>query len=296
MRAARVLYPAAGLLLAAAAISPLLAQLSTPAVSSVVPVTPGASTPASAPASPGGMVTTSSRLPTRTLRMILPDPALLDGSKLPSDKYPEYGMIGEFEMPGDEITDPGQNQRVGASNPNQNEPTVGGAAKQDPNQKGGGGAASQAKAEQAGGGGESQDKSGGSSGAQQAKSDKSGGGSSGGSNSAGGSNTANTKAGGQSPGRNDPNAKAEGIQVGSLVVDESAADSPQIDVTGVPIAIGVGDTAMAIKPVAAAAGTTGTQSAGNTQQAGKATGPTGGAGGSSGNRGAERGKTMPSGL
>ena len=57
------------------------------------------------------MVTTSSRLPTRTLRMILPDPALLDGSKLAPDKYPEYGMIGEFEMPGDEITEPGQNQR-----------------------------------------------------------------------------------------------------------------------------------------------------------------------------------------
>ncbi len=295
MRTGRALYPFAGLLLAAAAISPLLAQLGAPAVSSVAPVTPGSSGANAAP-SPGGMVTTSSRLPTRTLRMILPDPALLDGSKLAPDKYPEYGMIGEFEMPGDEITEPGQNQRVGASNPNQTEPAPGGSAKQDPNQKGGGGGASQAKAEQAGSGGDSPDKSGGASGAQQAKSDKSGGGGSSGSNSAGGSNTANTKAGGQSPGRNDPNAKAEGIQVGSLVVDESVADSPQIDVTGVPIAIGVGDTAMAIKPVATAAGTTGTQSAGTTQQTGKASGPAGGAGGSSGNRGAERGKTMQSGL
>ena len=31
------------------------------------------------------------------------------------------------------------------------------------------------------------------------------------------------KAGGRSPGRNDPNAKAEGIQVGELQIDESAA-------------------------------------------------------------------------
>ena len=126
--------------------------------------------------------------------------------------------------------------------------------------------------------------------------------SSSGNNSAGGgSNTANTKAGGRSPGRNDPNAKAEGIQVGELKVDESAANAPQIDVTGAPMEIGIGDSVMAIKPVAApvAAAATGTQNAGTTQQSSKAAGPGGaqsGGGGSSGNRGSEKGKTMQSGL
>ncbi len=291
MRPARVLYPVAGLLFVAAAISPLLAQLAAPSsTSSVSTVAPGGST---LTPSPGGLVTTSSRLPTRTLRMVLPDPALLDGAKLAPDKYPEYGMIGDFEMPGDDVTDPAQNQRVGVNNPNQTEPTAGGNAKMDPNQKGGGGDASQPKADQAGGGGDAQSKSGAAGGAEQAKSDKSGSGSSG--SSGGGSNTAGgTKAGGKSPGRNDPNAKAEGIQVGEL---KGSEDSPQIDVTGVPIEIGVGDSAMAIKPVAAAAGVTGKESAGNTQQSSKTAGPAlGGAGGSSGNRGAERGKTMPSGL
>jgi len=295
MRPARVLYPVAGLLFVAAAISPLLAQLAAPSsTSSVSTVAPASSTPTP---SPGGLTTTSSRLPTRTLRMVLPDPALLDGAKLAPDKYPEYGMIGDFEMPGDDVTDPAQNQRVGVSKPNQTEPTAGGNAKMDPNQKGGGGDASQPKADQAGGGGDAQSKSGASGGAEQAKSDKSGSGSSG--SSGGGSNTAGgTKAGGKSPGRNDPNAKAEGVQVGELKIDDSVANSPEINASGVPVEIGIGDSTMAIKPVAAPATTTaGAQSAGNTQQSNKTGGPAqGGAGGSSGNRGAERGKTMPSGL
>ena len=33
---------------------------------------------------------------------ILPDPALLDGSKHPAEKRSEYGMIGDFELPGDD--------------------------------------------------------------------------------------------------------------------------------------------------------------------------------------------------
>lgn len=290
MRPARVLYPAAGLLLAALAISPLLAQLTSPSASSVSTVVPGTASPA-----PGGMVTTSSRLPTRTLRLNLPDPALLDGSKLAPDKYPEYGMIGDFEMPGDDITDPAQNQRVGATNPNLTEPTAGGNAKLDPNQKGGGGSAAQAAADQKGAGGDAQPKSDAAGGAAQAKSDKSGGG-----GSAAGSSGGGGKAGGKAPGSNDPNAKAQGTQVGNLVIDESVANSPQIDVSDAPVAIGIGDTAMAIKPVAAAAGVTGTQSAGNTQQTGQNTGgsgsQSGNVGGSNGNRGTERGKTMPSGL
>src|SRR3954468_8484745 len=42
----------------------------------------------------------------------LPDPALLDGSALEAEKRPEYGMLGEFEMPGDEKA---KSERVGQS-------------------------------------------------------------------------------------------------------------------------------------------------------------------------------------
>ena len=109
MRPTRVLYPFAALLAAAAAVSPLLAQLGSPANSSV------SSSPSTNTGSgtPGGISTSSSRLPSRPLRQILPDPALLDGSKLAPDKYPEYGMIGDVEMPGDDVTDPAQNQQIG---------------------------------------------------------------------------------------------------------------------------------------------------------------------------------------
>lgn len=33
---------------------------------------------------------------------VLPDPALLDGSNQPAEKKSEFGMIGDFELPGDE--------------------------------------------------------------------------------------------------------------------------------------------------------------------------------------------------
>jgi hypothetical protein len=277
MRGLRSISSAAGLFVAAALPAPLPAQSGpaagspTPALAPIVGVAP----PPTPPAPSGGMSLGSSRPPPRLLRLNLPDPALLDGSKLEADKYPDYGMIGEFELPGNEITEPGQNQRVGAPDPKLAEPVAGGgAARMDPNQKSGGG---QSNSEQAGAGG-------------QSESDKPGGG---GNNPA----AANAKAGGQTPAGNDPNAKAEGIQVGELKVDESVAAAKPIEVTGVPIAIGVGDSAMAIKPVAAAAGLTGTESAGNTQQAGKETGGNSGStGGGGANRGAERGKTMPSGL
>src|SRR6187402_2942748 len=35
-------------------------------------------------------------------RGVLPDPALLDGASQPVEKKSEYGMIGDFELPGDE--------------------------------------------------------------------------------------------------------------------------------------------------------------------------------------------------
>lgn len=42
----------------------------------------------------------------------LPDPALLDGSKEAAEKRAEYGMIGNFELPGQEET---KSDRVGAT-------------------------------------------------------------------------------------------------------------------------------------------------------------------------------------
>lgn len=42
----------------------------------------------------------------KTGRKVLPDPDLFDGSQLPPEKQPEFGMLGEFELPGgDERTD-----------------------------------------------------------------------------------------------------------------------------------------------------------------------------------------------
>ena len=42
-------------------------------------------------------------------RKTLPDPSLFDGSQNPAEKQPEFGMLGEFELPGSEE----QSDRVG---------------------------------------------------------------------------------------------------------------------------------------------------------------------------------------
>ena len=58
-------------------------------------------------------------------RKILPDPLLLDGSAHPVEKKPDYGMIGDFELPGDENA---QANRVGG--PQNGKPPAGAAGKQ----------------------------------------------------------------------------------------------------------------------------------------------------------------------
>src|SRR5687767_1384014 len=45
-------------------------------------------------------------------RGVLPDPVLLDGSTQPPEKKSEYGMIGDFELPGDENV---KNGKVGGA-------------------------------------------------------------------------------------------------------------------------------------------------------------------------------------
>src|SRR5581483_2066106 len=62
---------------------------------------PGASTRA-APAA--ATATSRSGAPSRSAlgKGPLPDPVLLDGSAQPAEKKPEHGMLGEFELPGDD--------------------------------------------------------------------------------------------------------------------------------------------------------------------------------------------------
>src|SRR6185369_14956468 len=98
-------------------------------------------------------------------------------------------------------------------------------------------------------------------------------------------------------GAGDPNAKAEGIQVGQLSGEGSAQDSIPAGEKPPPVAIG--DSAMKIQTNgAAAAGVVGAQQIGvNTQQHEKGTGSGGkGTGGAGGGNRAEKGRTMPAGL
>lgn len=84
----------------------------------------------------------------------LPDPAILDGSKEPAEKRPEFGMLGEFEMPGDENA---QSDRVGGGSQQQQQQSGGGQQQQQG--AGGGGGGSQPpdpNAKEGGGGGQQQ--------------------------------------------------------------------------------------------------------------------------------------------
>ena len=108
--------------------------------------------------------------------------------------------------------------------------------------------------------------------------------------------------GGPGGGQNDPNAKAEGIQVAELQTDESAGPAGQGGApdpnTKKPQPVAIGDPARQIKPAANAPGVVGAQvPAGNTQQMEKATGGAAKrSSGNSGNKGVERGRVMPAGL
>ena len=128
----------------------------------------------------------------------LPDPALLDGSTQPAEKKSEHGMIGDFELPGDE------NARSGK---------VGGP--QNPNQQGGGGGQQNtppAGLPQGGGAAGQQQNS------QGQPPPQGGGGAQGGEQSAQNAQQAGgqqSQAGGNS-GAGDPGAQAQGIQVSEI--------------------------------------------------------------------------------
>lgn len=210
----------------------------------------------------------------------LPDPALLDGSTQPVEKKSEHGMIGEFELPGDENARGGK--VGGPQNPNQQGggqqntpptglPQGGGAAGQQQNspgqppQQGGGGAQGGEQSAQQGGGAQA--------GGQQGQ------------------------AGGNS-GAGDPGAQPQGIQV-SEIGGPQGAQQPG-DAGQKPQAVAIGDKGMRIDPAAPQPGVVGSQqqqAAGHTQQHEKGTGSGGkGSGGSgSGNR-VEKGRAIPAGL
>jgi hypothetical protein len=224
----------------------------------------------------------------------LPDPVLLDGSTLPAEKKNEQGMIGDFELPGDENA---RNGKVGGPQGGQG---GGGQQQQKPGLQidvplpglpmpvGGG----QAGAAGQQGGLPQLPQPGGQSGGQQGQ-QAPGGQQAGMAGGAQGGDASSNPLGGAG----DPNAKADGVQVGQLGGEGSSQDSVAASERPPPVAIG--DSAMRIQTSGAVAGVVGAQQIGvNTQQHEKGTGTGGkGTGGATGgaNR-SEKGRTMPAGL
>lgn len=223
----------------------------------------------------------NARTPARgTTRGPLPDPVLLDGSTQQPEKKPEHGMLGEFEIPGDEN---GRGREVGG---------------QPPPPQGGKEAPSSSVSIPGAAGIPSGGQSGGLPGLTPPAPMPSSGGVGGGAASLG-EPTKGGAPGGPSGGPNDPNAKAEGIQVAELKTNDTAGPGGADAAVQKPSAITIGDPTMQIKPAPNAAGAVGAQTtAGATQQMEKATGGGSGKGspGENANRGVEKGRAMPAGL
>lgn len=206
-----------------------------------------------------------------TARGPLPDPALLDGSAKEADKTSEHGMLGEFEIPGDEDVRNGQVGGPQNANP---------IAAQDSSLPQNGGSPQGTQSQQAGGGG--------SPGGPDAPAGQSGSAPGGG---------ASDQAAGQIPGGGDPNATAQGIQVAELQGEAQPGDAGAAGMPQKPPPVAIGDSAMQIQGIQNAPAVVGSQVAGQTQQMETAIG--GGAKGASGtnsNRGAEKGRVIPAGL
>src|SRR5205814_10734655 len=107
----------------------------------------GKSSPTSASAATGTSPRNTTASRSSSAKGPLPDPALLDGSTQPAEKKPEQGMLGEFELPGDDNVrngkvggqqqPPGQQGAAGGQQmPMGGLPSMGGGGgPQDPNQK-----------------------------------------------------------------------------------------------------------------------------------------------------------------
>ena len=213
----------------------------------------------------------------------LPDPALLDGSTQPVEKKSEHGMIGDFELPGDE------NARSGKVGGPQNPNPQGGGGQQGNPPAGlpqGGGAAgqqqnSQGQPPQQGGGGAQGGEQSAQSAAQQAGGQQ---------NQAGGN-----------AGAGDPGAQAQGIQV-SEIGGPQGVQQPGDAASAAgekPHAVAIGDKGMRIDPAAPQPGVVGSQQqvGGHTQQHEKGTGSGGkGSGGAGAGNRVEKGRAIPAGL
>jgi hypothetical protein len=209
---------------------------------------------------------------------MLPDPALLDGSTQPAEKKSEHGMIGDFELPGDE------NARSGK---------VGGPQSQNPNQGGQANNMPMGMPQGAGGGPQQPGQQGQQGGAQAGGQQQAGGAQAGGAqDQKGGSNAI--------PGGGDPGAQPQGIQVAELGGEASGqAAGGEAGPGEKPQQVAIGDSAMRIEQSAVAqAGVVGAQqTAGQTQQHEKGTGSGGkGAGGAGGGNRIEKGRVIPAGL
>lgn len=229
----------------------------------------------------------------------LPDPVLLDGSNQPAEKHPDYGMLGKFEIPGDENAKSGK--VGGQQNPNQ-QGGGGGQQPQNQSQQGGGGQMAGMPQGASGGGGQQSQQAagqggqpGGQQGGQQA------GGAAGGAQQIAGAQGGTGTQGGAQGG--DPTGKAEGIQVAGLEGESSgqAGGGGAGDNVPKPQQVAIGDPTMQIKSGANAPGVVGQVAAGSTQQMESKIGKgTGGGGGSptsgGGGRGVEKGRAMPAGL
>lgn len=231
----------------------------------------------SSPAASSSTASTASRTSSTTARTakVLPDPALLDGSSQQADKKVENGMIGEFELPGDENAD--RNGRVGGRGgpqpQQQQQPQM-----SLPLPSAGIGIPGGQSSGEAGGGG------------------------------VGISVTppSGSPAGGVGAGVSlDPNAPpgadagaGAGVQVGSL--SGEADSNPQGQISSKPQPVAIGDSANQIKTVANAPGVVGgSVPSGSTQQMESRIGGAGGGQGSRSdntNRGSEKGRAMPAGL
>jgi hypothetical protein len=197
---------------------------------------------------------------------VLPDPALLDGSAVAAEKKGEFGLIGDFELPGDEE---GRKEKAGGG--------AGGPEGQQPQQAGAGGAG---PAGAGGGTGEAGKSGTGKPGAQGAGPD--------GKEGAGGA-----------PSAGDPQAKAEGMRVAQLGGDASGVVGAEAGAQK-PAQVAIGDAAMRIpQNTQAAPGVVGAQQVAgqNTQVYEKGTGSGGkGPNGKQGANRTEKGRSIPAGL
>lgn len=240
---------------------------------------------------------------------VLPDPALLDGSANPAEKRSEHGMIGDFELPGDENArsgkvgggQPGQPGGQGGQQPNQQGqqpaitlppvPLPGGVTMPGANGSGGlpagaaGGGLPGIPAAQGGG-----------------LPNPAGGGAQGGAMPAGSQGGAQGAQGGAQGAAGAAGGDPSGVQVAGLGGDAGAAGAQGAqgagNAGGKPAPVGIGDSSMRIEPSPGMpqAGPN-AQAAGHTQNHDKGTGSggRGAAGAQSGNR-VEKGRATPAGL